>query len=122
MLASSPKTPAGVSASWRAMRANVPGPFLSALALAAGFMAFVAWDQSHWWRVKEDYSFGWLVPVFVAFVVHDRWTKISAGLLACTISGSPRTAGWQKWLLRIAVGASLLFGALMFLLGSFYRA
>lgn len=43
---------------------NQPPPsFLAALGLAAGFMAFVAWDQSHWWQVKEDYSFGWLVPL-----------------------------------------------------------
>ncbi|MDI1319623.1 MAG: hypothetical protein PSW75_05435 [bacterium] len=33
---------------------NPPAPFLAALGLSAGFMAFVAWDQSHWWRVKED--------------------------------------------------------------------
>lgn len=107
---------------WKKITAAVPAPFLPALLLAAGFLAFVAWDQSHWWRVKEDYSFGWLVPLFVAFVVHDRWAKISAGLAACTADGSPRASGWQKWLLRIVVGASLLFGALMFLLGAFYRA
>ena len=107
---------------WKKLTAAVPSPFLPALMLAAGFLGFVTWDQSHWWRVKEDYSFGWLVPLFVAFVVHDRWSKISAGLAACAADGSPRAAGWQKWLLRIAVGASLLFGALMFLLGAFYRA
>ncbi len=107
---------------WKKLTAAAPAPFLPALLLAAGFLAFVAWDQSHWWRVKEDYSFGWLVPLFVVFVVHDRWAKISAGLGACAADGSPRASGWQKWLLRIAVGASLLFGALMFLLGAFYRA
>ncbi len=102
--------------------AAVPSPFSWALLLALGFLAFVAWDQSHWWRVKEDYSFGWLVPVFVAFVVHDRWPKITAALAACAADGSPRASGWQKWLLRLVTGAALLFGALMFLLGSFYRA
>lgn len=108
--------------SWKTLRATVPGPFLAALALAAGFLAFVAWDQSHWWRVKQDYTFGWLVPLFVAFVVHDRWRRIVAGLAACAVEGSPRAGGWQKWLLRLLVGSSLLFGVLMFLLGSFYRA
>lgn len=111
-----------MSALWKKMTAAVPASFLAALFLAAGFLMFVAWDQSHWWRVKEDYSFGWLVPVFVAFVIHDRWAKISGALAACAADGSPRAAGWQKWLLRILAGASLLFGALMFLLGSFYRA
>jgi exosortase/archaeosortase family protein len=107
---------------WKKMTAAVPSPFLPALLLAGGFLGFVAWDQSHWWRVKEDYSFGWLVPLFVAFAIHDRWERIIAGLAACAADGSPRAAGWQKWLLRIGVGAALLCGALMFLLGAFYRA
>ena len=107
---------------WKNLRATVPGSFFAALALAAGFLAFVAWDQSHWWRVKEDYTFGWLVPLFVAFVVHDRWAKIRGALHVCAAEGSPRAGGWQKWLLRFVVGGSLLFGVLMFLLGSFYRA
>ncbi len=107
---------------WKKITAEVPSPFLAALGLGVGFLGFVAWDQSHWWRVKEDYSFGWLVPVFVAFVVHDRWPKITAALSACAADGSPRAAGGQKWLVRALVAASLLFGALMFLLGSFYRA
>ena len=111
-----------MSGLWKKMTATVPASFLAALFLAGGFLAFVAWDQSHWWRVKEDYSFGWLVPVFVAFVIHDRWPKILSTLAECAADGSPRAAGWQKWALRILAGASLLFGALMFLLGSFYRA
>jgi len=111
-----------VRAHWHKIRESVPGPFLAALGLAVGFLAFVAWDQSHWWRVKEDYSFGWLVPVFVIFVVHDRWARVVGELAACAAPGSPRTAGWQKWVLWLLVGASLALGVLMFLLGAFYRA
>jgi exosortase len=122
MLASSPKAPAGVAASWRALRASVPAPFLAALALAAGFMVFVGWDQSHWWRTKEDYSFGWLVPIFVAFVVHDRWSGIVTALQACATAGSPRTVGWRSALLWMVLVLVLLFGVMMFLLGAFYRA
>jgi exosortase/archaeosortase family protein len=107
---------------WTKLRATVPGAFLAALILAALYLAFVAWDQSHWWRVKQDYSFGWLVPLFVIFVVHDRWQKTLAGLNACAAAGSPRVAGWQKWALRTLIGCALLMGVLMFLLGSFYRA
>ena len=111
-----------MTSAWKKLTAAVPASFLAALFLGAGFLAFVAWDQSHWWRVKEDYSFGWLVPAFVAFVIYDRWPKITVALSACAAEASPRAAGWQKWLLRLAAGAALTFGALMFLLGSFYRA
>ena len=107
---------------WQKLAAAVTGPFLAALLLGAGFLAFVAWDQSHWWRVKEDYGFGWLVPAFVAFAIYDRWPRITAAAAACGAPGSPRAAGWQKWLLGTAVGATLAFGVLMFLLGAFYRA
>ncbi|MSU24415.1 MAG: exosortase/archaeosortase family protein, partial [Opitutus sp.] len=50
-------------------------------------------------------------------------TNIPPGSVFGTHSvGSPRAAGWQKWLLRFAGGGSLAFGVLMFLLGAFYRA
>ncbi len=95
-------------------------PFLAALALAGGFMAFVAWDQSHWWRVKEDYSFGWLVPLFTAYVVYDRWTRIRSRLAEAGRSApGPR---WARWTLNGLAGAGLVCGALFFLLGAFYRA
>jgi exosortase/archaeosortase family protein len=76
----------------------------------------------HWWRIKPDYGFGWLVPVFAIFVVHDRWPKILAALAACAAENSPRAAGWRSALLWLVVAAALLFGVVMFLLGAFYRA
>ena len=82
----------------------------------------MAWDQSHWWRVKADYSFGWLVPAFVIFAIHDRWSRIVSAAAACAAEGSPRVAGWQQWVVRVLVGAALTGGAAMFLLGAFYRA
>jgi len=97
-----------------------PATFLAALGLSAGFMAFVAWDQSHWWRVKEDYSFGWLVPVFVTYVVHDRWSKILARRREA--EAGPASPQWVRWTLNTAAGLGLAGGALFFLLGAFYRA
>jgi exosortase/archaeosortase family protein len=107
---------------WEKLAATLTGPFLAALLLGAGFLAFVAWDQSHWWRVKDDYSFGWLVPAFVAFVLYDRWPRIAAAAAACRAPHSPRAAGGRKWLLGAVAGVTLALGVLMFLLGSFYRA
>jgi hypothetical protein len=107
---------------WARLTARVPAAFLSALLLAAGFLAFVAWDQSHWWRAKEDYGFGWLVLLFVAYVVYDRWPRIVAALDACAAPQSPRAGGWHQGALRLLVGGALLWGVLWFLLGAFYRA
>lgn len=100
--------------------ARVPAQFLAALGLAGGFVAFVAWDQSHWWRVKEDYSFGWLVPLFTVYAVYDRWPQIAARIAAAG-SAAPAT-GWVRWTLNAAATIGLLSGALFFLLGAFYRA
>lgn len=103
-------------------RRRIPRQFLGTLLLGAGFFGFVTWDQSYWWRTKQDYGFGWLVPVFVAFVVHQRWGAIRRALRRCEASGSPRAAGWRRGLLAVAAGAGLVWGAGWFLLGSFYRA
>ncbi len=100
----------------------MPGPFLATLALALGFLAFVAWDQSHWWRVKQDYAFGWLVPLFVGFVMHERWDRLRAALQDCARPSSPRATGWRGWILCGLVMISLGAGGLLFLLGAFYRA
>lgn len=93
-----------------------------ALLLGGAFLLFVTWDQSHWWSQKEDYTFGWLVPLFVAYVVYDRWPAITAALRDCAAPGSPRAAGMGKWLLWLLLACCLLFGAMFFLLGAFYRA
>ncbi|HVT71665.1 MAG TPA: exosortase/archaeosortase family protein [Lacunisphaera sp.] len=99
---------------------KTPATFRAALGLAAGFMAFVAWDQSHWWRVKEDYSFGWLVPVFVAYVVHDRWPRIRLRLHEA--GARPAGPRWARWTLNTLAILGLVGGAAFFLLGAFYRA
>lgn len=102
---------------WRNLTREVPGSWL-----AVGFWLFVACDQSHWWSQKEDYSFGWLVPLFTAYVVHERWSAFKAAAAACAAPGSPRVAGWRRWVLGLVIAGLLLGGALMFLLDAFYRA
>ncbi len=57
--------------------------------LALGFAAWVTWDLSHWWSLREDYSFGYIVPLFVAYVIYDRWPRL-AGLVGVTV-GKPAT-------------------------------
>lgn len=107
---------------WKRFTASAPMPFAAALLVAFAFWGFVSWDQSHWWSTKEDYGFGWLVPAFVAYVIHERWAAISAAAAACAAPGSPRAGGAWGGLLGFAAGAAMLGGSLLFLLGAFYRA
>ena len=111
-----------LKALWTKLTRTIPPAFLAAMGLGGAFCLSVTWDQSHWWSKKEDYSFGWLVPLFVIYVVFERWEPIKKALVGCAAPDSPRAAGLHKWLFRILITCFLLFGALFFLLGAFYRA
>jgi exosortase len=104
---------------WQKFVAQVPMPFAGALLLVGALWGFVAWDQSHWWKVKEDYGFGWLVPAFVAYVLYERWPKITEAVAACAARGSAR---WSGRGLSVGAGLLLVSGAGLYLLGAFYRA
>ena len=52
--------------------ASLPAIYRAQLALLLGMVAVVIWDQSHWWANREDYGFGFLVPLFVGFVLYER--------------------------------------------------
>jgi hypothetical protein len=45
---------------------TIPAGFAAVLVLLAGFAAFLVWDQWVWWTTREEYMFGFLVPLFVA--------------------------------------------------------
>lgn len=104
--------------------------------IALGFAAWVTWDLSHWWSLKEDYSFGYIVPLFVAYVLYDRWPKIAAMFdmkpatagatesPAATTGGSagdaiaqPGTPRWAELLAFLGIA----WGVLVFAVGTLYR-
>lgn len=53
---------------------------------AGGFLAVLLIcliiDQQHWWSLRDDYMFGYLVPLFVAWVLYERWPMIRMTLLS----------------------------------------
>jgi exosortase len=51
-----------------------------AVAMLIGFVVYIIWDQVYWWGAREDYSFGYLVPLFAGYVIYDRWPQIRAYL------------------------------------------
>lgn len=44
--------------------------------LLIGLAAFATWDQWAIWSTKDDYTFGYLVPFFSAYVLWDRWEDL----------------------------------------------
>jgi exosortase len=112
---------------------ELPDNLRFALILAAGFMLFIVWDQWHWWQTREDYSFGFLVPMFVAYIIYDRWPRIvelvtgrkvnpaegeesEVPVVAASLPGPLEVA------LKAAAIAALCGGLLLFFFGAFYRA
>jgi exosortase len=98
---------------------EVPDRFFAALALALAFVVFLTLDQMHWWQLKPDYAFGWLVPAFVVYVVVDRWPTLRKFFSASGPSPLPRAL---RWTCAAAAGLSLGLGLLFFLVGAVYRA
>ncbi len=98
---------------------GIPKHLLVTLLLAAGFMLFVSIDQMHWWRLKPDYSFGWLVPFLVGYVIYDRWPSLRVTLAAAQREGGKRTASPVIFTMAALV---LSAGLGLFMLGAFYRA
>lgn len=106
-------------------KSTLPRPFLVGLFLCAGFALFTAWDQSHWWQNKEDYSFGWLVPAFVAYIIYIRWPSISAVARGHRGENIRNHLRPDTLLIPFARAATLVVIALatpLFLLGAFYRS
>ncbi len=103
----------------RRIRGEIPAEFFAALMVAVLFVAVIVADQMHWWELKPEYMFGWLVPFFVGYVVMDRWPKIMAGLRPT--GESPLPAGVQM-VLSLVFGGALLSGGAFFLLGALNRA
>lgn len=101
---------------------------VQALGLAAlAFAGFVVWDQWHWWNNREDYSFGFLVPLFVGYVLYERWPRLRAFWTADARSDpdhppDPRLPASAELPLQLIFGACLAVGLLAFLLGSLYKA
>lgn len=55
---------------------DLPRSQIAAAFILLGFAALMVWDQVFWWANNEDYSFGFLVPFFVGYVLYFRWPVI----------------------------------------------
>ena len=115
---------------------NWPLKLQIASLMAFGYAGFLIWDQLHWWRLKEEYSFGFLVPFFVGYVLHDRWPSICRIVVGNGRAGSCPPTGFppdpsdeisfrEDFVTRTLASflAACYFGGLiLFVLGAVYRA
>lgn len=92
---------------------------IAAAFILLAFAALMVWDQLFWWINNEDYSFGFLVPFFVGYVLYHRWPVIRSYLFrgAAPEESPPRATSAPvatrtlEWLAVVGFLASLgLFG------------
>lgn len=79
--------------------------------LLVGMAAFTTWDQWAIWSTKDDYTFGYLVPFFSAYVLWDRWEDFRALLVGERSEPSAPASKGVLTLAQLLAFASLtLFG------------
>lgn len=92
-----------------------------------GFASYMIWDQLHWWKTRADYSFGFLVPLFVAYVLYERWPVIIRYLSGemdeskqsdSAVKGSSRLTQFLEW----AAYAVFLCAIFLFAIGALLRS
>ncbi len=105
---------------------NLPPSHLAAAAMLLGFAVYMIWDQLYWWGNREDYSFGYLVPLFAGYVVYDRWPQIRAYLFRGGPAGEEGArSAWPDGLNTLfQMVAVLIFAGslILFAIGALLRA
>ena len=93
----------------------------------AGLSVFLIWDQQHWWKLRDEYAFGYIVPLFVAYILYERWPLIAKGLIGeksnPQVDSPPQgTLPVLDSGLQLISVLMVLGGLLSFLIGVLYRA
>lgn len=99
-------------------KARLDKTTLGLIGIILGMATLTCWDQWNIWSTKDDYSFGYLVPFFSAYVLYERWDELYAYLTGQkNIVGSPT----PRWVLGL-VNFIALFSILTFVGGGAIRA
>lgn len=94
--------------------------------MIAGFVFYTIWDQLYWWGNREDYSFGYFVPLFAAYMIYDRWPVIRSYLFRGDAPAAPQPPAGERgalvvileWIAVAGFAASIL----LFAVGAFIRS
>jgi exosortase/archaeosortase family protein len=91
---------------------------LGLFGIIVGMTTLTCWDQWKIWSTQNDYTFGYLVPFFSAYVLYERWDELYAYFTGQkTIIGNPTS----RWFLAV-VYFTALFSILSFTGGGVVRA
>jgi len=91
---------------------------LGLFGIIVGMTALTCWDQWNIWSTKNDYTFGYLVPFFSAYVLYERWDELYAYITGQkTIIGNPTS----RWFMAL-VNFTAIFSILTFVGGGAIRA
>lgn len=113
---------------------QLPPPTQWAAYTLTGLTVFLIWDQYFWWKLRDEYAFGFIVPLFVAYVLFERWPRLSSGYIgepaeiggdsAKAVLQEPRTGAtrFAETGLSIVAGLMVAGGLFCFLVGALYRA
>ena len=104
---------------------DLPREQLLAAVMLLGFALFMVWDQFFWWGDREDYSFGYLVPLFAAYVLYDRWPVIGSYLFKGAKPGEEMTTatpGPMTSLLSGVAVAGFMGSLLLYRIGALLRS
>lgn len=101
---------------------DFPKSFISVVVLILSLAAFMVWDQSYWWESRDDYSFGYLVPLFALYVIYDRKEAILGFLTQVDSTPSSEDKPNGLWICNLIALASFITGALLYLVGGLLRA
>lgn len=100
--------------------AQARNPFPNALIVVyVALTVYLAWFQSYYWRVSEEHAFGWLVPLFAGFVLHDRWEQICTGF--SSPAGDVRSSAVFLNVANVLAILAVHFGLLAYGFGGFMR-
>ncbi|GHC09063.1 hypothetical protein GCM10007047_27910 [Cerasicoccus arenae] len=92
----------------------------------AGLVIFMAglliFDQYFYWSTIPDYSFGYLVPMFAAYVIYDRWPNIFRYLIGEGEMPRGKSGSLLESLFNVLFWLGLFGSLMVFFMGSLIRA